>query len=141
MQVAFLYFINSSSQFTIIKKVLINKFIQIFPVDSKGISLCGISMGAYGSFDFAMTYPDMVKKMVCICGAGDCWRAERLKNIPARIFHGDNDPLVPVTNSIEIYEAIKKEGGDVELTIFHDVGHDSWCRAFESTKIVDWLVK
>lgn len=118
----------------------INRFIIELPVDKKAVSMSGISMGAYGTYDFAMTYPEMLSAIACVCGAGDCWRAELIKDIPIRIFHGDKDDIVPVSNSYELYDAIKRSGGTVDLTIFHDVGHNSWDLAYGTSDVINWLL-
>lgn len=42
---------------------------------------------------------------------------------PLLIIHGKNDPRVPVTEALQIAEALKKLGRKVELMIFEDEGH------------------
>lgn len=42
---------------------------------------------------------------------------------PLMIVHGKNDPRVPVGEAEQMYEAIKKKGGEAELLIYNDEGH------------------
>ncbi|HEY3251683.1 MAG TPA: prolyl oligopeptidase family serine peptidase, partial [Ignavibacteria bacterium] len=42
---------------------------------------------------------------------------------PLMIIHGKNDPRVPVGEAEQMYDAIKKRGGVVELLIYNDEGH------------------
>jgi dipeptidyl aminopeptidase/acylaminoacyl peptidase len=61
--------------------------------------------------------------------AGPLWmerspisRADRVK-APILIFHGRQDKVVPVQQSIDFAEAIERHGGIAELLIFEDEGH------------------
>jgi hypothetical protein len=35
--------------------------------------------------------------------------------------------------------AIREQGGNVEFTIYEDLYHDCWTRAFEQTDLIAWL--
>jgi acetyl esterase/lipase len=59
-------------------------------------------------------------------------------NPPFLIMHGDEDKLVPVAQSEEFADALKKVGGEVTLRIYHGAGHGG--PAFtkpESLKLVE----
>ena len=51
-------------------------------------------MGGYGSFDFAATYPQRVAAIAPLSGGENPDIAERIKTIPAWIFHGSDGPGV-----------------------------------------------
>jgi len=43
---------------------------------------------------------------------------------PLMIIHGRNDPRVPVGEATQMYDAIKKRGGEAEILIYDDEGHE-----------------
>jgi acetyl esterase/lipase len=55
---------------------------------------------------------------------------------PVLIMHGDKDELVPLSQSEELVEAMKKAGVPIELEVIKGAGHGFW-----SQEIVDKLVK
>ena len=60
---------------------------------------------------------------------------------PILIFHGDKDQVIPVENSISIYEALEPKNKRVLLTIYEGVGHDSWTETYENQDVYEWLIK
>ena len=55
-------------------------------VDSKRVYLMGASMGGYGTWQLAMTLPDLFAAIVPICGGGMYWDAYQLRTTP--VFSG-----------------------------------------------------
>lgn len=120
-------------------KELIETFAKENDADMNRITMTGLSMGAFGTYDFAMTYPDMLAGIACICGGGDEWRAELIKDMPIRMFHGDLDDTVPVSRSLDLAKKLENVGGHPELVIYHGVGHNSWDLAYSHTNVIEWL--
>ena len=83
-----------------------------YKTDPKRIYLTGLSMGGFGTWSMAATYPDKWAAIVPICGGGDPKTAEKIKNIPCWCFHGDADTAVAVDRSRTMIEALKKAGGN-----------------------------
>jgi dipeptidyl aminopeptidase/acylaminoacyl peptidase len=48
--------------------------------------------------------------------------ADRI-DVPVLIMHGDSDPVVPLSSTVEFAGRIRAAGGDVELVIVEDEGH------------------
>jgi predicted peptidase len=120
---------------------LLDKALATYHVDSDRVYLTGISMGGFGTWATAMAYPERFAAIVPICGGGDVWRAQRLKDMPIWAFHGDKDKLVPVERSIEMIEAVKKAGGiEAKLTRYPEVGHDSWKQAYDTPGLYEWML-
>jgi predicted peptidase len=67
--------------------------------------------------------------------------AERVKHLPAWIFHGGKDTVVPPENSEKIHAALKKAGSQAKMTIYPEAGHDSWTAAYDDPELWDWLMK
>ncbi len=119
---------------------LIDQIADEYNVDKDRISLCGISMGGFGTWEIALQVAEKFSAIAPICGGGMNWRAWYLRNIPIRVFHGRLDDIVPITHSEAMVNSIKLQGGNIEFTIYDDLGHCCWDRAFEETDLISWLV-
>lgn len=108
-------------------------------IDLDRISLTGLSMGGYGTWEIGISYSEKFSALAPICGGGVSWRAGVLKNMPIRAFHGDADTAVPVQCTLEMVDRVKAAGGKPELILLHNVGHDSWTFAYAETNLVEWL--
>ena len=95
-------------------------------VDPKRIYITGLSMGGYGTCDFAATYPQRVAAIASLSGGEDPGLAPRLKTIPSWFFHGAEDETVPPSLSIDLAHALQQLGAPAELTIYPGVGHGKW---------------
>ena len=110
-----------------------------YGADKNRISIAGISMGGYGTWEMLMFAPELFVKAAPICGGGMSWRASSIK-ADVWAFHGDEDSIVPISASYEMIDGMKKAGLKPQFTIFHGVNHNSWEPAFEQTKVLDWLL-
>lgn len=108
--------------------------------DRKRISVTGLSMGGYGAWDMIMSFPEYFSCCAPVCGGGVSWRAHRLPGKKLRVFHGLDDDVVPFACSMEMVEAARRHGADVEFTAYDKVGHGSWIPAYEQTDLIEWLV-
>ena len=121
-------------------KELIDKVVLQYNIDTTKISITGISMGGFGSWEMGILFPDFFSAVGPVCGGGMSWRCGELKNTPVWALHGDADSVVPVRNSIEMVDAVNNNGGNARLTIFHGVEHCSWDDAYLNTNLVEWLI-
>jgi predicted peptidase len=120
--------------------------VQRYNVDEVRIYLTGLSMGGYGAWHLAATYPELFAAVVPICGGmiHDSEFQEKikvLKDLPIWIFHGAKDEAVPIKNSKEVYNALKKIKGNVKFTVYPDLGHDSWTKTYDNPDLYKWLLK
>src|SRR5262245_28120583 len=119
-----------------------------FNGDPDRLYLAGLSMGAYASWVLAFEQPEKYAAIVSVAGGivPPSWRrarlaevpptlqaddpyaatAARLKDVPAWLFHGADDPTVPVTESRQIAAALKQVGSPVRYTEYEGVVHNSW---------------
>lgn len=121
-------------------KKLIDKVVTEYNVDNNRISVTGLSMGGFGTWELGLSYPNYFSALAPICGGGLSWRCSVLKDTPIWAFHGDADNVVPLNNSVEMVDAVNKNGGKARLTILHKVGHNSWDEAYNSSNLIEWLV-
>lgn len=110
--------------------------------DTDRIYLTGLSMGGFGSWMLASAYPDTFAAVAPICGGGNPATAEKMKQLPIWVFHGDKDTAVKVELSQMMVDALKTAGAkNVEFTIYPGVGHDSWTQTYANPKLYEWMLK
>lgn len=104
------------------------------------ICLVGISLGAYGAWNFAMQRPKLFSSIVSIAGGAMLPKyANQISHIPSYIVHGKLDKEVNIIESLKISEALNKVGGKVNLTILPEVGHEICTKVFESNELYKWI--
>ena len=112
----------------------------IVSVDQNKMYLGGLSMGGMGTFELLNRNPNTFAAAFAICGGANPAIAKKIKNTPLWIFHGDMDQVVPYRYSIGIFEGLKSQKADVKLTLYPNVGHDSWTNAFDEPELLPWLL-
>lgn len=118
---------------------LLNTVQKQYPVDPTRIYLTGLSMGGYGAWHLALKDPARFAALVPVCGGGIPPLAAKLKNLPAWAFHGADDAVVPLSASTKMVEALKKSKGNVKLTVYPGVGHNSWTKAYSEPELYTWM--
>lgn len=108
-------------------------------VDVKRVYVAGSSMGGFTAWQMACAHPGWFAAAVPVCGGGQEWYAYRLKGMPVWAFHGLLDETVPVEESVKMARAAQKAGADVRLTIYPDVHHEAWERAYADDAMWAWL--
>lgn len=120
-------------------KKWIENAVDKFGGDKDRMSVTGLSMGGFGTWNMITSFPGMFKVAAPICGGGMSWRVRYIKDTKIRAFHGIDDPAVPVEHSLLMIKAAKNAGLNATLTTFDNVGHNSWEPAYEQTDIIKWL--
>ena len=127
-----------------------------FHANPQRIYLTGLSMGGYGTWYLAGKYPGKFAAIAPICGGilvPDIARmqspddsspyteaAKKVGKTPVWIFHGGDDPLVPVTESRRMNQALETLGGEVHYTEYPGVGHNSWEKAYAEPELLTWML-
>ncbi len=101
-----------------------------FPIDADRIYALGSSGGGAGTWNIIAARPRMFAAAIPVCGRFNPEYAPRLAHLPIWVFHGDADPVVPVTFSREAFDALRAAGGVVKYTELAGVRHPSWIQAF-----------
>jgi predicted peptidase len=140
----------------------LDQTIAEFRGDPDRTYLAGLSMGAYGAWVLAFEHPGRWAAIVSVAGgivppAGRRARlaqlpptmqaedpyaatAARVKAIPAWLFHGADDPTVPVTESRRLVAALREAGASPRYSEYEGVAHNSWDRAFADPELPRWLL-
>ncbi|MBP5585854.1 MAG: dienelactone hydrolase family protein [Lentisphaeria bacterium] len=121
--------------------VLIQKKIQEFDADPDRVYITGLSLGGYGTWDLMERYgTGLFAAGVTCSGGGDPAQAEKMKDLPIWIFHGEADQTLPVMLSRRMYAALKEAGSDVAFyTEYPGVPHDCWTRTYQNPEVWNWL--
>ena len=109
-------------------------------VDPTRVYLVGASMGGYGTWQLAMSRPELFAGIVPICGGGMYWNAAHLKNMGVWAFHGDKDGCVYCEESKKMVEWVRASGGEAKLTIYENGLHDAWTATFQNGEVWTWLL-
>jgi predicted peptidase len=110
-------------------------------VDKDRIYVTGLSMGGYGTWRLAATYPERFAAAVPICGGGEPEKmAKPLSKLPVWAFHGGKDTVVPPSESQSMVDAIRREHGNILFTVYPNADHNSWAPTYDDPKIYDWLL-
>lgn len=110
-------------------------------LDRNRIYLTGLSRGGYGAWRLALENPHRFAALLVISGAAPSPYAHWLGDLPTWVFHGAQDPVIPVAESQRMVDAIKTHGGNVRLTIYPDSRHDAWTETYANPEIYQWLLR
>lgn len=120
---------------------LVRRLADELRVDPDRIYVTGLSMGAYGAWDLAIAHPDLFAAVVAVSGSGNPAEVCRLKDTAVWIFHGADDPVIPVEGAQTMAERLERCGGNVRITVYPDVGHDAWTRTYHDEALYAWLLE
>ncbi|MCX7845800.1 MAG: phospholipase, partial [Dictyoglomaceae bacterium] len=108
----------------------------------------GLSMGGFGTFALAMSYPDTFAGLVPICGGGDPTKAHLIKHIPIWVFTAEDDPVVNVKIVRDIVKALQDLNAPIKYTEYEKgvvspplalMAHWSWIPAYKNQRMIEWL--
>jgi predicted peptidase len=120
---------------------LLDDIVLRYRIDKERIYVTGSSMGGYGTWRLASVYPDRFAAIAPICGGGCPDDATNIAHLPTWVFHGAKDDMVPVKKSEAMVAALEKVGCKVKLTVYPNVGHDSWTATYENPELYEWFLK
>lgn len=124
--------------------------------DPDRVYLTGLSMGGNGTWYLDHQHVGRFAAIAAVCGfvsgarsfpsfvpPGEGTPYERyargLRSMPTWIVHGADDPVVPVTESQRMFEALTALGAEVHHVELPGVGHNAWDAAYRSPDFATWL--
>jgi predicted esterase len=139
---------------------------RAYNIDPDRITLTGLSMGGGGTWSIGLSHPELFAAIAPVCGVTDTRRmaarsdgaafydldlldatsplalAENAAAMQVFIFHGADDPTVPVGDSrrmVERYRALGWLGKNVRYTEYPHVGHFAWVPAYKGAELLRTL--
>jgi predicted peptidase len=119
---------------------LLTKILKKYRIDEDRVYLTGLSMGGFGTWEFATKHPERFAAIAPVCGGGDTHRIEQLINVPVWAFHGAKDDVVPMERSIDMVNALNSCGGNARLTIYPEANHNSWDTTYSNPELYKWFL-
>lgn len=123
---------------------VISELERRFPIDPDRLYLTGISMGGAAAIRLALTHPDRWAAVAAVCPA-EVWGAADLApnaaNLPIRLYHGDQDPVVPVANSRAWQRRLVDAGVAAEYIEYPGLRHNAWDFAYRDGAAFSWLAQ
>ena len=113
-----------------------------YKIDEDRIYLTGSSTGGGAALWMGLTRPDLWAAVAPVCAApipGSEELAGNALNIPVRLFHGDQDPLVPVAGSRQWQKRFLDLGVNVEYIEYPGVRHNAWDFAYRRPALFEWF--
>jgi predicted esterase len=138
---------------------------RAYHVDPDRITLTGLSMGGGGAWEIGLRHPELFAALAPVCAISDYRRmvrpadaalydlaqldalsppaiVENAAHLQVLIFHGDQDPTVPVADSrrmVERFRALGWLGKNVRYTEFPGIGHAAWVPAYRDAALLRTL--
>lgn len=122
-----------------------DEVIQKYKIDEARVYLTGLSLGGIAAWQYAVEYPERLAAFIPVCGWGNGAMACNLKEMPVWAFHGELDEVVKPKGSINMINAVKRcpnrNSTNTKLTLYPNVGHNSWEKAYSDPTIYTWLLQ
>jgi predicted peptidase len=123
-------------------------------IDPGRVYLTGLSQGGAGTWAIAAKNPGVFAAIAPVCGyvskgrkrldfgdaADAAALAPGLAGVPIWAFHGEKDSVVPADQTRLLVDAAKAAGADVKLTLYPELDHNSWDRAYRGEQLGEWLL-
>ena len=118
---------------------------RTYRIDANRIYLTGLSLGGYGTWDWALKRPDLFAAIVPVAANSENKAADPcvLKDMPIWAFHGDQDDVVDPLKGFAIVKAVDACKGSVRprMTIYPQMTHGSWEPAYDDPAMWRWLLE
>lgn len=116
-----------------------------YRIDLDRIYLTGVSLGGEGVWYLAIKYPETFAAIAPVCGLTTALnlpvKARRIRHIPAWVFHGAKDLLVPVRESETMVASLREYEGDVTFEVFPEAGHAPFTNeVYGEQFLYDWFL-
>jgi predicted peptidase len=122
-------------------KLLIDSLADHKIADIKRIYLGGSSLGAFGTYDLIIHFPDYFAAAFPLCGqANVVLYPKRAANVPVWIFHGANDDVINIWPDRSLIKALQKSGSrNAKYTEYPGLKHNILSHVFAEPELLPWL--
>lgn len=114
-----------------------------YDVDTTRLYVLGMSLGGYGTLDFAAAYPDKVAAAMAFCGGATAKDLSGLGELPLWIVHGTADRAVGVGESDRVVQAVRASESHGSRLLYNreqGMNHSQPARFFYLQETYDWLM-
>jgi predicted esterase len=141
---------------------LVDQIIAAYSIDTERLIVTGQSMGGYGTYKTILNQPNKYAAAVPICPALKVSNVNEdlIDHMPIWIHHGDADPTVDYSRSVDFYNAFKaliggsettdaggilgtayttQTTGNVSFTTYIGDNHDSWTETYARDEAIDYM--
>jgi predicted peptidase len=111
--------------------------------DKDRVYLSGASMGAFGTWYYASTYPEKFAALLPVVGYPSVEQAEAVAKagIPVWVFSGGRDPAVETQYFFAGMNRMDELGANLRFTTEQDMFHDVWNRVYAGEDVYSWLLQ
>jgi predicted peptidase len=127
--------------------------------DPDRVYLTGNSMGGFGTWIIGAQHPELFAALVPICGGAAPPKgkplppdapfahepdpvmatARAIGKTPVWAFHGARDWILDPALTKAVVDDLHTLGNDARFTLYPDLGHNAWDRAYSDPKLWEWL--
>lgn len=122
-------------------------------LDPTRVGITGLSQGGNGALRIGSACSSRFRAVASVCGFARFFPTEPeadeptimrgvvagLADSPVRLFHGADDPVIPVAMSERVETALLEAGATVSLETYAGVGHDCWDKAYGTSDLPEWF--
>jgi hypothetical protein len=120
-------------------------------IDERRIYLTGLSLGGGGAWVEGTDFSKIFAALAPLCGSRNSPSKASLisnENLPVWAFHGDQDPTVPMSRTVNMVNAINSYSPNplAKMTIYPGVKHNCWDYAYKpdhtihNPNVYDWML-
>jgi len=142
---------------------ILDEAVERHGADPARVAITGLSQGGHGAWELARRHPARFRAVVPMCGYPAAplrgWRefeprrdfglehqspaaapiADALGSTPVWAVHGEADAAVPASLTQVVVEALRAQGAAPRLSLYPNVGHDCWTRAYADPELARFL--
>ncbi|MGI2036218.1 prolyl oligopeptidase family serine peptidase [Rhizobium panacihumi] len=105
-------------------KAALEDVLSAYRVDRSRIYVVGYSRGGFGAWAMAEQFPNTFAAVVPIAGGGNRHYLSRTNEKAAFwVFHGTEDDVIPLSDSVIMYERLKTLKRNARLSVLEGVNH------------------
>lgn len=124
---------------------LIRLLSKKYNIDENRIYINGISHGGHGAYEVLKRVPWMFAAAIMFSAADDASVISQkitaeISRIPLWIFQGGLDEKPTQTKTESYIKAFRKAGANVRYTLYPQLGHGTWNKAFDEPDFFSWIL-
>ena len=129
------------AQHDVYVKAILEYMVANNKLDPFRISVNGLSAGGYNSWNYMETYPQFCASALPMSGISiyDQQYVQSYKYTPIWYFQGGLDGAPAQNTADQTTAVINNAGGNLRYTIYPDLGHGTWDRAWSETDFFPWI--